>query len=198
MKFFMKQFVTPIVAGLCCLPLVVQAESSSDNTAPYSAAARLNLRVVIPQFLQFQVGSAGTGTIDTITFSPAAGNVGDGSTVSGTGGDAASGSGASILVRGNGGQITITETNNGGGSGFSDGSGNYISLSEISVDDSANASLPTPMLTDLGGQTSQPSLNGGASQVTNQTSTWVYSYDNTTTPEAGSYDVQITYTASMP
>jgi hypothetical protein len=54
------------------------------------------------------------------------------------------------------------------------------------------------MLTDLGGQTSQPSLNGGASQVTNQTSTWVYSYDNTTTPEAGSYDVQITYTASMP
>ena len=43
-----------------------------------------------------------------------------------------------------------------------------------------------------------PALNGGASQVTNQTSTWVYSYDNTTTPEAGTYDVQITYTASMP
>jgi hypothetical protein len=198
MKIHMKQIVVPVLAGMCCLPSGAQAESSSDNTAPYSAAARLNLRVVIPQFLQFQVGSAGTGTIDTITFTPEAGNVGDSSSVSGTGGDVASGSGASVLVRGNGGQITITETNNGGGSGFSDGNGNNISLAEISVDDSANTSLPTPELSDAGGNTSQPSLNGGASQVTNQTSTWVYSYDNTTTPEAGTYDVQIIYTASMP
>jgi hypothetical protein len=198
MRTYMKQLVVPVLTGMCCLPAGVQAESSSDNTSPYSAAARLNLRVVIPEFLQFQVGSAGTGTIDTITFTPAAGNVGDSSTISGTGGEAASGSGASVLVRGNGGQITITETNNGGGSGFSDGNGNNISLAEISVDDSANTSLPTPELSDTGGNISQPALNGGASQVTNQTSTWVYSYDNTTTPEAGTYDVQITYTASMP
>ncbi len=198
MNIYMKQIVTPILAGMCCLPLGVQAESSSDNSAPYSADARLNLRVVIPQFLQFQVGNAGTGTIDTITFTPAAGNVGDSSAVSGTGGNAASGSGASVRVRGNGGQITITETNNGGGSGFSDGDDENISLSEISVDDTANASLPTPTLSDAGGNTSEPALNGGASQVTNQSSTWVYSYDNTTTPEAGTYDVQITYTASMP
>jgi hypothetical protein len=197
MKLHMKQLVVPVLASMCCLPSGAQAESSSSNTAPYSAAARLNLRVVIPQFLQFQVGSAGTGTIDTIVFEPAAGNVGDSSTVSGTGGDTASGSGATVLVRGNGGLITITETNNGGGSGFSDIAGNTISLAEISVD-STNPSLPTPELSDLGGNTSQPSLNGGASQVTNQTSTWVYSYDNTTTPEAGTYNVQITYTASMP
>jgi hypothetical protein len=198
MKINTKQLLIPILASMCCLPLGVQAESSSDNSSPYSAAARLNLRVVIPQFLQFQVGSAGTGTIDTITFSPTADQVGDSSVISGTGGNAASGSGASVLVRGNGGQITITETNNGGGSGFSDGGTQNISLSEITVDDTANASLPTPALSDTGGNTSQPALNGGASQVTNQTSTWVYSYNNTTTPEAGTYDVQITYTASMP
>jgi hypothetical protein len=198
MKLTTRQIVATLLAGMCCLPLGVQAESNSDNTAPYSAAARLNLRVVIPQFLQFQVGSAGTGTIDTITFTPAAGTVGDSSSVSGTGGNAASGSGASVLVRGNGGQITITETNNGSNLGFSDGRNGHISLSEISVDDSANSSLPTPTLSDSGGNTSQPALNGGASQVTNQTSTWVYSYDNTTTPEAGTYDVQVTYTASMP
>jgi hypothetical protein len=198
MKMNTKQFLIPILAGMCCLPFGVHAESSSDNSSPYSAAARLNLRVTIPQFLLFQVGSAGTGTIDTITFAPAAGNVGDSSAVSGTGGNAASGSGASVLVRGNGGQITITESNNGGGSGFSDGGTQNISLGEITVDDTANASLPTPTLSDTGGNTSTPALNGGASQVTNQTSTWVYSYDNTTTPEAGTYDVQITYTASMP
>jgi len=198
MKINMKQLVTPMLAGMCCLPLGVLAESSSDNTAPYSTAARLNLRVVIPEFLQFQVGSAGAGNIDTITFAPAAGQVGDSSAVSGTGGNAASGSGASVLVRGNGGQITITETNNGGGTGFSDGATHNISLAEISVDDSANASLPAPILSDAGNNTSQPALNGGASQVTNQSSIWVYSYNNTTTPEAGTYDVQVTYTASMP
>jgi hypothetical protein len=198
MKMNTKQLLVPILAGICCLPFGVQAESSSDNSAPYSAAARLNLRVVIPQFLLFQVGNAGTGTIDTITFSPTADEIGNSSAISGAGGNAASGSGASVLVRGNGGQITITETNNGGGSGFSDGGTENISLSEITVDDTANASLPTPTLSDTGGNTSTPALNGGASQVTNQTSTWVYSYDNTTTPEAGTYDVQITYTASMP
>lgn len=198
MNLYMKPFVMPILAAACCLPLGVQAESNSDNSAPYSADARLNLRVVINSFLQFQVGNAGTGTIDTITFTPAAGNIGDSSAISGTGGNAASGSGATVLVRGNGGQITITEDNNGGGSGFSDGGTETISLSEITVDDSANTSLPTPTLSDAGGNTSTPALNPGASQVTNQTSTWVYSYDNTTTPEAGTYDVQITYTASMP
>jgi hypothetical protein len=194
----MKNISTPILAAMCCLPLGVQAESSSANSAPYSADARLNLRIVIPQFLQFRVGNAGTGSIDTITFTPTADQVGDSTPVSGTGGNATSGSGASVLVRGNGGQITITEENNGGGSGFSDGDSENISLSEITVDDSANSSLPAPTLSDAGGNTSEPELNGGASQVTNQTSTWVYSYDNTTTPEAGTYDVQITYTASMP
>jgi len=199
MRIFAKQFVTMAFTAACCLPAGVMAESNSDNTGPtYSASARLNLQVVIPSFLYFQVGSIGTGTIDTITFSPTAGQLGSSAPISGTGGNAASGSGADVVVRGNGGQVIITETNNGGGQGFSDGGSNNISLAEISVDDSANASLPTPTLSDAGGNTSLPALSGGATQVTNQSNTWVYSYNNTTVPEAGTYDVQLTYTASMP
>jgi len=199
MKPVLKKLITITVGTVCCLPIGVMAESNSDNTGPnYSATARLNLQVVIPSFLYFQVGQAGTGTVDTITFSPTAGQLGNNAPISGTGGNAASGSGADVVVRGNGGQITITESNNGGGSGFSDGGSNNISLSEISVDDSANASLPTPTLSDTGGNTSQPALNGGSSQVTNQSNTWVYSYNNTTVPEAGTYNIQLTYTASMP
>lgn len=199
MNLASKRLTAIAVAATCYLPLGVLAESNSDNTGPtYSASARLNLQVVIPSFLYFQVGQTGSGTIDTITFSPTAGQLGNNSPISGTGGNAASGSGADVVVRGNGGQITITESNNGGGLGFSDGGTNNISLSEISVDDSTNASLPTPTLSDSGGNTSQPALNGGASQVTNQSSTWIYSYNNTTVPEAGTYDVQVTYTASMP
>jgi len=199
MKISTKRLVILAFNAACCLPAAVLAESNSDNTGPtYSASARLNLQVVIPSFLYFQVGSTGTGSIDTITFSPTAGQLGSSSPISGAGGNAASGSGADVVVRGNGGQITITESNNGGGLGFSDGGSNNISLSEISVDDSANASLPAPTLSDTGGNTSQPALNGGASQVTDQSSTWVYAYSNTTVPEAGTYDVQLTYTASMP
>jgi len=199
MRTFTKQLVTIAFTAACCLPAGVMAESNSDNTGPtYSASARLNLQVVIPSFLYFQVGSTGTGTIDTITFSPTAGQLGSTTPISGTGGNAASGSGANVVVRGNGGQITISESNNGGGQGLDAGGNRHISLAEISVDDSANASLPTPTLSDAGGNIAQPALNGGASQVTNQSSTWVYSYSNTTVPEAGTYDVQLTYTASMP
>ena len=198
MNNWKQNITTALLAVLAGLPQAATAESSSDTTAPYSAAAKLNLQVVIPQFLYFRVGTTGT-TVDTISFAPTPAQLGDPlQPISGTGGDAASGSGANVVVRGNGGQITITETNNGSGNGFSDGGTQNISLSEISVDDSANASLPAPTLSDGGGNTSQPSLNGGASQVTNQSNVWVYSYDNTTVPGAGTYDVQITYTASMP
>ncbi|RLA00854.1 MAG: hypothetical protein DRQ45_06780 [Gammaproteobacteria bacterium] len=169
------------------------AESASDSGAgTLSAAARLNLRVTIPRFLLFRVGTAG-GTIDQIAFAPAAGIVGDSSSVSGTGGDAGGGSGANVAVRSNGGQITITETNDGGVGGL--GSGGGISLSEISVS-SDNASLDTPILSDTGGGTSSPTLNGG--NVTNRTAVWTYAYDNTTTPADGNYDAQIIYTAASP
>lgn len=198
MKNMRKHLIVSMLAVLGSLPQAATAESNSDTTAPYSAAAKLNLKVVIPQFLYFRVGTTGAVT-DTITFAPTPIQLGDPlQPVSGTGGDTASGSGASVVVRGNGGQITITEANNGGGNGFSDGGTQNISLTEISVDDSANASLPAPTLSDGGGGTSKPTLNPGASQVTNQTNTWIYSYDNTTVPGAGTYDIQLTYTASMP
>jgi hypothetical protein len=169
------------------------AESASDSGAgTLSAAARLNLRVTIPRFLLFRVGTVG-GTIDQIAFAPATGIVGDSSPVSGTGGDAGGGSGANVSVRSNSGQITITETNDGGVGGL--GTGGGISLSEISVT-SDNTSLDTPALSDTGGNTSSPTLNGG--NVTNRTATWTYAYDNTTTPADGNYDAQIIYTAASP
>ena len=199
MRIFTKQFVKIAFTAACCLPVGVMAESNSDDTGPtYSASARLNLQVVIPSFLYFQVGRTGAGTIDTINFSPTTAQLGNSAPISGTGGNAANGSGADVVIRGNGGQITISENNNGGGLGLDAGGNKHISLAEISVDDSANTSLPAPTLSDSGGNTSQPALNGGASQVTNQSNTWVYSYNNTTVPEAGTYDVQVTYTASMP
>ena len=137
-----------------------------------------------------QVGVCGA-TIDTITFAPAVIDVGDSTPVAGTGGDAAAGSGASVRLVSNSGQITITETND-TSNGLEGGAGD-IALSEISVT-SDDANLGTPTLSNSGGGTSTPVLNGG--NVTNRSAVWTYAYNNTTIPEADNYDVEITYTAT--
>ena len=194
MKNFFKQcVVTSFTAILCAVPAVVSAESSNDSgAAPLSASARLNLSVVIPRFLFFRVGTVGTGNIDTITFSPTAAELGSGSAIAGTGGDAGSGDGANVSIRSNAGQITITPTNDGGVGGLGTGA-NSISLTEITVT-SDDAALSTPTLTDAGGAAVNVTLSGG--NVTNRQAIWTYSYDNNTTPEAGTYNAQITYTAA--
>lgn len=195
MNFFKKHIITfSLLAVLGFAPLAAQAESDIDTGATsLSAASRLNLRVVIPKFLFFRVGTAGA-TIDRITFSPSGAVVGDSSPVSGAGGDATGGSGASVRLTSNGGQVTITETNDGGGNGLN-GTSTDISLTEISVS-SDDSDLDTPTLSDAGGNTTSPTLNSGS--VTNRSAVWTYSYDNTTIPEADTYDVEITYTASIP
>jgi len=195
-----KLVASCIILALGVAPQLASAEANSDTgSGSLSAAARLNLRVVIPGFLLFRVGSAGA-TVDTISFDMSscvtAGTctVGDSTAfTSGTGGDAAGGSGANVALFSNAGAITITATNDGGGSGLVSG-GNSISLAEITAA-SDNSSLDTPTLSDSGGNTSSPALIGG-SNVTNQTAVWTYSYDNTTVPDPGTYDVEITYTAS--
>jgi hypothetical protein len=195
MKLIKKQLLaTALLVALGASPLTVMGESASDNGAAgsLSAAAHLNLRVTIPRFLHFRVGTAG-GTIDQILFEPTDADVGDGTAVTGTGGDAGGGA-ASVAIRSNAGAITITAINDGGTGGL--GTAGDISLSEITVL-SDNVALPTPALSDAGNDISSPSLNGGVgSNVTNQTATWTYSYENNTTPDAGNYDAQITYTAA--
>ena len=193
MKHIIKQYLArAILVVLSTAPMLVQAESNNaSGGTPLNVTARLNLSVVIPRFLFFRVGTVGTGNIDTITFSPTAAEVGDSSAIAGAGGDAGAG-GANVGVRSNAGQITITPANDGGVGGLGTGAGN-ISLDEITVT-SDDGALPTPTLTDAGGAPVNVTLTGG--NVTNRQAIWTYSYDNTTTPEPGTYDAQITYTAA--
>lgn len=188
MKLLVKYLVTcSLLTAIGITPLTAQAESDFDSGAtPLNAVAHLNLRVTIPQFLYFRVGSAGA-TIDQITFTPVAANVGDSSVVNGD-------STAAVTVRANGGQVSIEETNDGGGNGLN-GSSTNISLSQITASSSDATNLGTPTLTDSGGSTSSPVLNSG--NITNRTATWSYTYANTTVPEADNYDVEITYTATI-
>jgi hypothetical protein len=193
MRSIEKLLVSGLVAALATLPLTASAESASaTGNGGLSAAARLNLRVTIPEFLYFRVGAAGA-TVNQIEFAPTESEVGSGNAIAGSGGDAAAGTGANVVVRSNSGQITITPTNDGGSGGL--GSGGAISLSEIDVS-SDNGALSAPTLSDAGGTAATPTLSTG--NVTDQTAVWTYSYANTTTPPSGSYDAQITYTAASP
>ena len=190
MKQIYKQLVTAALLMTSCVPAAVMADSGADiGGGNLSADAHLNLRVTIPRFLLFRVGSL--GSVDTITFAPTDAEVGDGNPIAGTGGDAGAGSGANVAVRSNGGEITISEANDNGAGGL--GTGGAISLTEIRVT-SDNNTLPTPELSDGGGNSTTVTLSNG--NVTNRTAIWTYAYDNTTTPAAGNYDADITYTAA--
>ena len=195
MNGHIKQLVTVVSLYICgSISYGVQAEASSVTDGPggdMTSSVRLKLRVIIPRFLQFQVGNAGA-SIDTISFQPAADAVGNGVAVPGTGGNASGGSGASVVLRSNAGQITIVADNDGGG-GL--GSSGAISLSEITAH-SDSSDLQTPQLSDGGATTTTATLTGG--DITDRRATWSYAYKNSHPVEPGSYDAEIVYTAVNP
>ncbi len=189
-----------VLAALASLD--ARAEESVDSAAPYTAQARLDVRVVIPAFLRFRVGDAGAA-INQLTFSPAAAAVGSGTLIPSTGGDVVGGTRVTVAVQGNNGQITITATNNSGGLGL--GTGNpadgYIDYAQFLTNSNAAGVLPNPVLTNAGGTTALPALSSG--KVTNRTARWRFRYRNQTIPSAGTYGTaanggRVTYTATMP
>jgi hypothetical protein len=194
MKIIVKQVVTVYILCACAITSYnVPAETGSTTGTPgteFSTSARLKLRVIIPRFLHFQVGSAGA-TVDTIAFEPLPDTVGNGVAVAGTGGDA--GGGASVELRSNAGQITIVADNDGGAGGL--GSSGTISLSEITAH-SDSSDLQTPQLTDAGMTTTKATLTDG--DVTVRRATWSYVYNNSHTVEPGTYGAEIIYTAVSP
>jgi hypothetical protein len=196
--------LTVIAAAALFAAQRAQAEQpATDTAAPFNVNARLNFSLTYPRFLRFRVGATGT-TVNLITFTVPAAQVGNGTPISGTGGDAGGGTAVNVEVAGNNGQVTITPTNSSAGLGLrtatlTDG---RISYDQIATSSSA-PQLPAPTLTDAGGVPVQPTLNGPL--VTQRTAVWTYSYLNQTIPSAGTYGGttatrggRVTYTATMP
>ncbi len=202
MKSNLKKLAVSVAVVGSVLSGSAMAASGTDTTSPYSVANNLDLRIVIPAFLYFRVGTD-SATIDQITFSPTVANLGNSTPVAGTGGDAAAGSGANVTARGNNGQITIGTTVTGGGGGMGTGTAadGFISYGEVATSSSDAANFPAPTLANAGIGNVNVTLGGGppgAGKVTNRTAVWTYSYANTTVPSAGTYNGTVTYTATMP
>ena len=187
------------LTGLASLGLLVLAPANAESdfqtgTGALNANARLDFRVVIPKFIRFQVGSAGT-VVDLVEFSVPAANVGDGSDIARTNGGA-----LPVLLQSNNGNVAVTATTLGQ---LNNGAGENISFAEI-LSTSSDPLFNVPTL--LNGATSAAitvTPNVGT-RVVNRTANWSFAYSNSNYVGAGSYggvnvnNGRVTYTASLP
>jgi len=184
------------------LPLMTFAESNVQTgaaTAAPGATAHVDFSIVIPKILYLRVGTG--SSIDLITFSPAAGTVGNGTAVAGTGGDLTGGVETAAIVS-NSGNVTLNATASGA---LSDGSGDSIPFTQITTAATTLTSgtqLPAPVLTN--GTSSNVVLTAPPTKIIVQDAKWTYSYANAANVPAGTYggvnvnNSRVTYTATMP
>jgi hypothetical protein len=186
-------------AGMLCLAMaaVMPAHAESDfqtGAGVLNANARLDFRVVIPKFIRFQVGSAGT-VIDLVEFTVPAANVGDGTDIARTNGGA-----VPVLLQSNNGNVSLTGTTLGQ---LNNGAGQNISFAEI-LSTSSNVALGVPTLVDGAASAAVTVTPNVGTQVVNRTANWSFAYSNTNFVGAGSYggvnvnNGRVTYTASLP
>jgi hypothetical protein len=198
-----------LAAAAIAAPMLATAESTFQTGAgALTATAHVDFQITIPKFLFVRVGTgtgtatggwATLGTINQITWAPTAAQVGTGA-LPGVGGDLTGGVETAIVV-GNSGDVTFSSTTTGP---LSDGAGDTISYSKITVAASANTTgtvLPAPALAD--GATTTSTLTA-VGKIVSEDAKWAYSYANNTTPPAGTYGgiatngSRVTYTASVP
>jgi len=200
-------------AGALMLPLMTFAESNVQTgaaTASPGATAHVDFTIVIPKILYLRVGTGSAyasgaltsvNSIDLITFSPAAGTVGNGTPVAGTGGDLTGGVETAAIVS-NSGNVTLNATASGA---LSDGNGDTIPFTQITTAAttlSSTTQLPAPVLTN--GTSSNVVLTAPATKLIVQDAKWTYSFANAANVPAGTYggvnvnNGRVVYTATMP
>jgi len=211
-----KLALTTALATVGLLSSPAWAESTFVPAAVVGSAAvaRLDFSVVVPQVLFLRVGvSSGNTvtdpTINGLTFTTLAANIGNAVAVAGAGGDIAAGT-VTVRVYGNGGNISL----NSGTTGFlTNAAANTIPWTQIGVTGAAlaattpgytNASIvhPTFNATAVGG-TGTATLLTAAARVVRVEGSWTYTYLNTNVVGAGTYGAtvprngRVTYTATQ-
>ena len=196
------------VAGAAALPSVAHAESKfvTGTSSPLTASANLDFTITIPKFVYVRIGTgssmANHTTIDNLTYTVPAANVGDGSSITGTGGDLTAGQ-VTARVIGNNGTIAFSSQTAGA---LSNGAGDTISWSQMDVAVATNTSataLSHPSLAD-GSTTSINLAPTSGTKVTNLDAKWTFTYKNQNVVAAGTYggvntnNGRVIYAVSMP
>lgn len=194
------------LAAMLAAPLAAHAESSFQTGAgALTANARVDFTITIPKVLFLRVGTgtnnATNATIDLITFTVPAANVGNGTPVAGTGGDLTGGK-VTAVVRGNNGNISFSA--NTAGAMNNGNVTDTINWSEITTTASALTTgtvLAAPTIPNSGANSI---TLAAVNKVVNQDAQWTYAYANSAVVPAGTYggvnvnNGRVTYTASLP
>jgi len=204
------------LAGLLATPVHAESTFTTPATTGSTATARLDFSIVIPQVLFLRVGTssgntATDGTINSVTFTVPAANVGDSSVIAGVGGDLTAGA-VTVRVYGNGGNITLNSSTTGL---LTNATGETIPWTQINVTGAAlttgtagftNAAITHPAFsaaTGAGPNAGTPTTLTATNRVVRVEGKWTYTYLNTTVPAAGTYggintrNSRITYTATQ-
>ena len=205
-----------LLSGLLYTPVWADQQTttapSSNGTQAVSATARLDFTLNIGKFLFFRVGTGAyptaSSTVDTVTFNttptipagavtPASGNNtginwnGAAPTFSVT---TSSNTVLPVEVRSNAGQISLRATAT---TPLTSGA-NTIPMSQIVVT-SNDSNLPAPLIPDSGlGAAVNVVGTSFSNLVTTRNANWTFAYNLLTNPAAGTYNGQITFTASSP
>ena len=203
------QYIAPFLIGAAAsLSTAAQAESRfvTGTGTPLQANANLDFTITIPKFVYVRIGtganSVNNATVDNLVFNVPATNVGDGTPVSGIGGDLTNGQ-VTARVIGNNGTIAFSSATLGA---LNNGAGDTISWSQMDVAVTSlltTTQLPHPTLVDAAiTSISLPPTSG--SKVTNLDATWTFTYRNDNVVPAGTYggvntqNGRVTYAVSMP
>ena len=196
------------IAGISAIPTAAHAESkfSTGTGSPLTASANLDFTITIPKFVYVRIGTGTTmatnTTVDNLVYTVPAANVGDGTAITGTGGDLTSGQ-VTARVMGNNGTSAFSSTTLGA---MNNGDGNTISWSQMNVAVATNTSataLSHPSLAD-GATTSINLSPTSGTKVTNLDAKWTFTYKNENVVAAGTYggvatqNGRVTYAVSMP
>lgn len=199
----MKRNILAAAVGAALALNAISALAESTSAAGGSGAstsARLDFRLTVPKFLSLQVGSAGAGTIDTITFNPTVAQLGTGVDIAG--------SAVAVTVQANPGADTVNltyRTTDAGGTGLaalSDGT-NTVPWSTVGVtSDSATLTHPANLAdgsaADINVLAPVPKTAG----VINLTANWTYVWNDGGTVYAGSaaggYTGRVAYRLATP
>ncbi len=202
------------ILGILALPVAVSALSTAaqaeskfvTGTTGLTASANLDFTVTIPKFVYVRIGTgtsmANNTSVDNLVYTVPAANVGDGTAISGTGGDLTAGQ-VTARVIGNNGTIAFSSTTLGA---MSNGAGDSISWSQMNVAVATNTSasaLSHPSLVD-GSTTSINLTPTSGTKVTNLDAKWTFTYKNQNVVAAGTYggvntnNGRVTYAVSMP
>ena len=198
------------VAGTLLSLVTPAASTFRTGAGALTARARVDFRIIIPKILYLRVGTgsaypttlSNVGTVNLVAFTPPAATIGNGSAVSGSGGDLTGGVQTAAIIS-NSGNVTLNATAAGA---LGDGAGDSIPYTQLATAASAltvgYTLLPAPVLSN--GTSANIVLTAPATKVIRADARWAYTYLNASMPASGTYggvnvnNGRVLYTATMP